>query len=350
MKVAVYTIALNEEQFVKRWYESAKDADYLVIADTGSTDGTVELAKSLGINVFSISIDPWRFDDARNASLALIPNDIDYCICLDMDEVLNPGWKDALEVAFKEGWTRPRHTLTTSWNPDGSPGFQFSAMRITARKGYRWKYPIHEIQSAYGIEETQGWINLEIEHHPDNNKSRGSYLPMLAMAVQEYPNDSRCSFYYGRELYFHKLYADASTELMRYLELPESVWKPQRANAYWYLAETNPDNAELHLLCGYNEDPTRRECAVKLAQYYHDTQDWEACKRWALTALAIKEKPLDYFCEAWAWNGNPHDILSLAAYHSGDYTLAIEHGEIALSLDPENERLKTNMGFYLSKA
>ena len=103
MKVAVYTIALNEEQFVKRWYESAKDADYLVIADTGSTDGTVELAKSLGINVFSISIDPWRFDDARNASLALIPNDIDYCICLDMDEVLNPGWKDALEVAFKEG-------------------------------------------------------------------------------------------------------------------------------------------------------------------------------------------------------------------------------------------------------
>jgi len=36
MKIAVYTVALNEEQFVERWYNSAKDADYLLIADTGS--------------------------------------------------------------------------------------------------------------------------------------------------------------------------------------------------------------------------------------------------------------------------------------------------------------------------
>ncbi len=70
MKVAVYTIALNEEKHVQRWYDSAKDADYLLIADTGSTDKTVELAKSLGINVIHIKIDPWRFDDARNAALA----------------------------------------------------------------------------------------------------------------------------------------------------------------------------------------------------------------------------------------------------------------------------------------
>jgi hypothetical protein len=46
MKVAVYTIALNEEAFVQPWYESAKDADYLLIADTSSTDRTVELAKA----------------------------------------------------------------------------------------------------------------------------------------------------------------------------------------------------------------------------------------------------------------------------------------------------------------
>ena len=49
MKIAVYTIALNEEKFVERWYESAKDADYLMIADTGSTDKTKRIAKKLGI-------------------------------------------------------------------------------------------------------------------------------------------------------------------------------------------------------------------------------------------------------------------------------------------------------------
>ena len=42
MKIAVYCIALNEEKFVESWYNSAKDADYLLIADTGSTDCTVE--------------------------------------------------------------------------------------------------------------------------------------------------------------------------------------------------------------------------------------------------------------------------------------------------------------------
>jgi len=73
MKIAVYTIALNEEKFVEKWYESAKEADYLLIADTGSTDGTIALAKSLGINVVQVNIKPWRFEDARNASLAAIP-------------------------------------------------------------------------------------------------------------------------------------------------------------------------------------------------------------------------------------------------------------------------------------
>ena len=62
MKIAVYTIALNEEQFVARWYESAKEADYLLIADTGSTDNTKEIAKKLGINVVDVAVTPWRFD------------------------------------------------------------------------------------------------------------------------------------------------------------------------------------------------------------------------------------------------------------------------------------------------
>ena len=55
MKVAVYTITLNEAKHIARWYESAKDADYLLIADTGSTDGTVDIARSLGIKVVEIS-------------------------------------------------------------------------------------------------------------------------------------------------------------------------------------------------------------------------------------------------------------------------------------------------------
>ena len=77
MKIAIYTIALNEQDFVERWYKSAKEADYLLIADTGSTALTVKYAKNLGINVIEIGVKPWSFEDARNAALGSIPMDID---------------------------------------------------------------------------------------------------------------------------------------------------------------------------------------------------------------------------------------------------------------------------------
>jgi hypothetical protein len=42
MQVAVHTIALNEAANAKRWVNSAVDADFHALVDTGSTDGTVE--------------------------------------------------------------------------------------------------------------------------------------------------------------------------------------------------------------------------------------------------------------------------------------------------------------------
>ena len=77
MKICVYAISKNEEMFVKRFCDSAKDADLILIADTGSTDDTVKLAKKHGAKVSPICITPWRFDDARNAALALIPERLD---------------------------------------------------------------------------------------------------------------------------------------------------------------------------------------------------------------------------------------------------------------------------------
>ena len=41
-KVCVYAIAKNEEKFVKKWYESMKEADKIYVLDTGSTDKTFE--------------------------------------------------------------------------------------------------------------------------------------------------------------------------------------------------------------------------------------------------------------------------------------------------------------------
>ena len=95
-KVCVYAICKNEEKFIEKWYNSIKEADYICVLDTGSNDNSVKKFKELGIKVKKKIINPWRFDIARNESLKIIPKDTDICICLDLDEVMLPGWKDEL--------------------------------------------------------------------------------------------------------------------------------------------------------------------------------------------------------------------------------------------------------------
>ena len=121
LKIVVYAICQNEAKFVKRWMESMKEADEIVVLDTGSKDGTPELLQSLGAKVEtkryvkwgSVSEykrivaakkeTPWRFDWARNDSIdlakRLVP-DADILVCTDLDEILLPGWREKLEKAW----------------------------------------------------------------------------------------------------------------------------------------------------------------------------------------------------------------------------------------------------------
>ena len=343
MKIAIYTIAKNEEQFVQRWYESAKDADHLLILDTGSIDGTTALAHSLGIHTITREFTPWRFDTARNTALAMLPQDIDICIALDMDEILLPGWREKLE-AIPTGTTRPRYKYTWSWNPDGSEGLTYGGDKIHTRHGYHWKHPVHEVLKPE-IEEHQHWVTgLEIHHHPDSSKSRAQYLPLLKLAVEEDPRDDRNQFYLARELYFHRDYGLAQYHFSRHLEL--SLWNPERAASHRYLAKMRPDAAEFHLYRAIAEDPNRRESWVALAQHYHDKHNWLAVRNAASSALAITTKPLDYLCESDAWGWLPHDLMAIACHHLGDTDEAFQHGATACSLNPTDLRLQANLSFY----
>lgn len=341
MKIAVYTIALNEEQFIERWAESAKEADYLLIADTGSTDNTIKIAKSLGINVINVSIKPWRFDDSRNVSLATIPSDIDYCIALDMDEVLIPGWREELEKVNPET-TRPRYQYTWSWNGD-KPGLQYGGDKIHSRNGYRWKHPVHEVLVADRIDEVQEWIGLEIHHHPDTTKSRGQYFPLLELSTKEDPSDDRNAFYLAREYYFYNRLEEATAEFKRHLSLPKAVWQPERAASMRFLAKCDPQNARVWLEKAIKESPGRREPLVELSQYFYNVGDYQNSYWMALDAIAITEKPLDYLCEEFAWNELPYDLASICAWNLGFKEEAAKYGTIAVELSPENDRLVNNL-------
>jgi tetratricopeptide (TPR) repeat protein len=342
MKIAVYTIAKNEQQFVQRWADSCKDADYRLILDTGSTDNTCQIAWDTDVTVEVETFDPWRFDHARNVALACLPDDIDLCISLDMDEVLQPGWRQALEQ-LPPGVTRPRYKYVWSWNPDGSEGLTYGGDKIHTRHGYTWKHPVHEVLKPDGIE-TQQWCDLQIHHHPDHSKSRSQYLPLLKLAVEEDPRDDRNQFYLAREYFFHGETGLAQYHFSEHLKL--SQWQPERAASYRYLAKMRSDAAEFHLYSAIAEDPSRRESWVDLAMVYYNKQDWVACRHACAMALRITEKPLDYLCEADAWGWLPHDLMAISCHHLGDTDEAFFHGSTALALNPTDTRLQANLTWY----
>ena len=109
MKVVVYGICKDESQFVDRWMDSMEEADQVVVLDTGSQDDTVEKLRRRGAVVEQEIIQPWRFDTARNRSMALIPADADVCVCTDLDEAFHPGWRAALERAWTPDATQGRY-------------------------------------------------------------------------------------------------------------------------------------------------------------------------------------------------------------------------------------------------
>lgn len=351
MKVAVYSIAKNEEHFIERWVESASDADQIVLLDTGSSDKTIELAQSVLSKhpdgfVSTQTFSPWRFDVARNASLSLIDKDIDICIALDVDEVLVDGWRGALEDCLRKNpsTTRPRYKYVWSWKDDGSEGLVYGGDKIHSRHGYVWKHPVHEVIKPIGME-VQEWVSdLQIHHFPDRTKSRSQYFDLLRLAVEEDPADDRNQFYLAREYFFHNQHTDALKHFEVFLTL--SRWNAERAAAYRYMAKIDNSNAENLLYKAVAEDPTRRENWLHLARLYYSRRDWRGVKSACEMLFRVVNKPLDYLCDPDAWGSEPHDLMALACYNTGNFIQAEHHGAIAVQLDSSNERLKSNMTHY----
>ena len=144
-KIVVYAISKIEEKHVKRWVESMKEADEIIVLDTGSTDKTVKLLKDLGVTVKSKKIKPFRFDIARNLSLDLVPKDTDICVCTDLDEVFLKGWREKLESVWRKDSNRCRYTYNWSLDENDNPKVSFIYEKIHSRNNYKWIHPVHEV-------------------------------------------------------------------------------------------------------------------------------------------------------------------------------------------------------------
>ena len=352
MTTPVYTIALNEAAHVERWASSAVDADYRIVADTGSTDDTVERLTAAGVTVHRIAVKPWRFDDARNAAMALIPADVDVCCTMDMDRYLEPGWRPALEAAWTPETTALYCRVVYKQRvEDPTPSKGRSDKNFHHRWGYRFRRPVHEALFFTGEREvarsSDEIVMCEVQ---DRSKTtRSQYLPLMEVAYKENPDDAQICFWLGRDYMRAKLTERAVELLQRYLGLPTATWGEERSEAMRYLARMQPDKRMVWLDRARMEAPHRREIWLDLAEELHGKEDWLNLFWACASGIEKTRRTISYLDDNHCWGFRLFDLSAIAAWHLNAMDRAVEWGQKALELDPGNQRLKNNQDFFLRR-
>lgn len=347
-KVCVYAISKNEEMFVDRWVESMNEADNIYVLDTGSKDKTIEKLKKHGVIVKSESINPWRFDIARNKSLDLVPNDCDICVCTDLDEVFEKGWRKNLEEIWSNNVTRLKYNYNWSFDKQDKPLVNFYIDKIHKRKGYEWVHPVHEVLKPIDIKEVIVTTDkITLNHYPDSKKSRSSYLPLLELSVKEDPEDDRNMHYLGREYMFHGKWNEAIDTLIKHLSLKSALWKDERSASMRFIARSyiqlgRFDEARMWLDKAMKETPYLRDPYVERALLEYRFSNYDKVIYYCKEALKISKHEKTYINEPFSWNYTIYDLLSVAYFYTKNIDLAYENIKIAIKMEPSNERLLQN--------
>lgn len=351
LKIAVYAISKNESQFVDRWVDSMQEADEIYVLDTGSEDDTIEKLRKRGVHVEQEIINPWRFDVARNKSLDLVPMDVDICVCTDLDEVLESGWRKKLEQSWNDS-NRLRYKYNWSFDEKGKPSITFLYEKIHDRQHYRWKNPVHEILECL-IPNEKISVNEEIvlNHYPDRTKSRSSYLPLLELSVKEDPMNDRNLHYLGREYMYYKRWNDCIDTLLKHIDLPTAVWNEEKSASMRYIARSylnlgRKEEAKYWYVRAIDTSPTQREGYVELALLEFENKNYLEVIFNCIKAKTILKNTMIYINEPFCWNSTIDDLLSISYYNLGIKDLAIYHINKALEYEPDNERLQNNKKIF----
>jgi len=177
--LSVTIITLNEADNLARTLASVRFADEIVVVDSGSTDRTVEIAKSFGAKVFS---EAWKgFALQKNSA-------IDKCmgtwvLSLDADEELTAELQAEIRSMLDADeqitppvdgyWLRLRHVFLGRWMRYGGyyPDMKLRLFRRVTSSGvaHFTDRPVHESVQVAGRVETMkedflhhGYPNLDV--------------------------------------------------------------------------------------------------------------------------------------------------------------------------------------------
>jgi glycosyltransferase involved in cell wall biosynthesis/tetratricopeptide (TPR) repeat protein len=208
-RLSVCLIAKNEEKFLAQCLSSIRDlAAQIVVADTGSTDRTVEIAKEFGAEIHAVV---WTddFAAARNAALAHATGD--WILMLDADEELPAAQHEKIRAHLKDanalGFRLP---LVNVGQENEGPSFVPRLFRNAP--GVFFHGRIHEqvftsllpLCKLWGMTTELG--AAELKHHGytkevvrDRNKIERN-LKLLRLGLAETPDDANLVMNLGMEL------------------------------------------------------------------------------------------------------------------------------------------------------
>lgn len=193
-------ITKNEEKNIKACLDSMVNiADEIIIVDTGSTDRTIEIAKSYGAKVFSYK---WNddFSEARNISLEKATKD--WIIVLDGDEVLPKEDGKKLKNIINATSMEALYLRLENIVDNKSLGDAVVLRVFRNNKLYRFRNKMHE-QVIFSIEENGGKdkiqaTNLKILHYGYDPKiyNMVDKQKRNLKILESYPEEDRDGYFY----------------------------------------------------------------------------------------------------------------------------------------------------------
>ena len=242
LKLTIYGICKNEIVNIKKYIDCFHKADYLCILDTGSTDGTWEYLqeaqkKYSNLIIAQKIITPWRYDEARNESLTLVPKDTTIYFMMDLDELIeDEGWVDIIKNAWDPLFLRGAYTYNRQIDPVSKTIIQqFTEYRIH-NNSWHYKGIVHE--QLCNITNTRDFLLDECIQvpitvwHYSTNPNREMYIELCERGVEEEPLNWLMHLQLAAEYEVHEQLDKAIIEYRKILAEQDILSPPEIGRCY----------------------------------------------------------------------------------------------------------------------
>ena len=283
MKLTVSMIVKNEESCLEKCLESVKDADEIVIIDTGSTDKTIEIAKKYTDKIYSGKEYLWRdnFAFSRNQSLEKCTGDWVYII--DADEYIEPNGIKKIRNFITKG-TNNKAYMVKHYDAS-SKNFSHNSVRLFKRTPtVKWNGAIHNYLNVISADilNLKHYVGYSEAHKKDPNRA----LRILKKQVSNNPDCTREKFYLAREYYYRRDWKTAIHYYTWYLET--AYFGPEIVDAhmmicYCYAGIGNMKKAREHCLKCIDMNTNHKE-ALEYMSKISGPGNSKRWKEWAKTA------------------------------------------------------------------